>query len=436
METFFRMMDDGVVDNGRAPGSPPVGHSAIDISTMRLNDVMSTEAARPSPTIVCAPDSFKGSAGAPAVAAALARGARQVFPEARITELPFADGGEGTLDALLAVWATPARSVDVVDALGRPVTALFGISADGRTAVIEAAQANGLPQVSDCELQPERADTFGVGLIARHVLDQGVEEILLCIGGSASTDGGVGIASALGVAFTDSSGEPIAPGGGGLAALASVDSAGLDPRALEVRWRIAVDVDNPLTGPRGAAGVFGPQKGADTACVSVLDAGLAHLAEVLAGSSTEASALAATPGFGAAGGIPLALTKVLGAEVVPGSIMVAEAVGLTEALAEADIVLTGEGSFDSQSLGGKVVAAVRDHAPASAKIIVVAGRVALSPAECRDAGITAGLSIAPGPADLAELSDRAEELIEATAAHACVLVHAGASAGLTGAEHN
>ena len=394
---------------------------------------MSREASTLTPTIVCAPDSFKGSASAPAAAAALARGAAQVFPRANISELPFADGGEGTLDALLAVWGTPARSIDVVDALGRSTSAHFGISADGKTAVIEAAQANGLPQVSDVDLQPERADTFGVGLIARHVLDQGVEEILLCIGGSASTDGGTGIASALGAVFTDSSGSPIAPGGGGLAALASIDSAGLDPRALDVRWRIAVDVDNPLTGPHGAAAVFGPQKGADATSVSVLDSGLAHLAEVLAGSPTEASVLAATPGFGAAGGIPLTLTTLLGAEVVPGSIMVAEAVGLSQKLAEADIVLTGEGSFDSQSLGGKVVAAVRDHAPTSANIIVVAGRIALSPAECRDAGITAALSIAPGPAELDELSGRADELIEATAAHACALVGAGSGFAGTGA---
>ena len=390
---------------------------------------MSKEASTLTPTIVCAPDSFKGSASAPEAAAALARGARQVFPDAAITALPFADGGEGTLDALLAVWDTPARSVDVVDALGRPASAHFGISADGKTAVIEAAQANGLPQVSDVELQPERADTYGVGLIARHALDQGVEEILLCIGGSASTDGGVGIACALGAAFTNSSGEPIAPGGGGLSDLASVDLSGLDPRAFDVRWRIAVDVDNPLTGPRGAAAVFGPQKGANPASVSVLDSGLAHLAEVLAGSPSKAVSLAATPGFGAAGGIPLALTTLLDAEVVPGSTMVAEAVGLSKALAGADIVLTGEGSFDSQSLGGKVVAAVRDRAPASARVIVIAGRVALSPAECREAGITAALSIAPGPADLAQLSDRAEELIESTAAHACALVGSNAPVG-------
>ncbi|MDH5147317.1 glycerate kinase [Brevibacterium casei] len=377
------------------------------------------------PVIVCAPDSFKGSAGAPAAAAALARGAAQAFPSARITQLPFADGGEGTLEALLAVWGTPARTVDVVDALGRPTTARYGLSADGRTAVIEAAQANGLPQVSDVPLEPERAGTYGVGLIASRVLEEGVDEILLCIGGSASTDGGAGIVTALGARFTDAGGEPIPPGGGGLASLSAVDDSGLDPRARAVRWRIAVDVDNPLTGPRGAAAVFGPQKGADAPAVERLDAGLTHVAEVLAGSAAEAESMAATPGFGAAGGIPLALTALLGAEVVPGSTMVAEAVGLSQSLADADLVLTGEGSFDSQSLGGKVVAAVRDHAPASASIIVVAGRVALTPAECREAGITAALSIAPGPADLSELSAQAEDLIESTAAHACALVATG-----------
>ncbi len=401
---------------------------------MRLNEAMShdtvpqsTPVPQSAPTIVCAPDSFKGSASAPAAAAAMARGARTAFPAADVIELPFADGGEGTLETLLAVWGTQPRTVDTVDALGRATSAAFGISPAGTTAVIEAAQANGLPQVSDVPLRPERADTFGVGLIARAVLETGVEEILLCIGGSASTDGGVGIATALGARFTDAEGEPIAPGGGGLVSVAAVDVSELDPRAREVRWRIAVDVDNPLTGPRGAAAVFGPQKGADGDSVTVLDTGLGHLAEVLTSSAEEAEALSATPGFGAAGGIPLALTTLLGAEVVPGSQMVAEAVGLSAALAGADLVLTGEGSFDSQSLGGKVVAAVRHHAPASARVIVIAGRVGLSPAECREAGITAALSIAPGPADLGTLSERAAALIEDSAAHACALVAAGST---------
>ncbi|MDO5492719.1 MAG: glycerate kinase [Nesterenkonia sp.] len=389
-----------------------------------------------SPRIVCAPDSFKGSASAPEAAAALARGARQVFPHSEIVELPFADGGEGTLDALLAVWGTQAEEVDVVDALGRPATALFGRSPDGRTAVIEAAQANGLPQVSDVPLRPLRADTFGVGMIAAHVLDE-VDEILLCIGGSASTDGGTGLLTALGARFLDDSGHEVDPGGQGLASIVEIDVSDLHPRATEVRWRIAVDVDNPLTGPRGAAAVFGPQKGADEQDVATLDAGLAQLARVLSAragtasdhqddsveDSTEDSVeeIAERRGFGAAGGIPVTTATLLRAEVVPGSQMVADAVGLSDALSGADLVLTGEGSLDSQSLDGKVVAAVRRHAPQSAAVIVVAGTVRLTPAECREAGVTAALSIAPGAASLETLLEEALPLIEDAAAHACAL---------------
>ncbi|MDZ5077250.1 glycerate kinase [Nesterenkonia sp. HG001] len=390
------------------------------------------------PRVVCVPDSFKGSASAAEAAAALARGARQVFPQAEIIELPFADGGEGTLEALLAVWGQEAEQIEVVDAIGRPGTALVGRSADGRTAVLEAAQGNGLPQVSDVPLQPGRADTYGVGLIARHLLDSGpqggelavgarVEEVLLCIGGSASTDGGTGLLRALGVEFLDTSGAPVAPGGQGLTQIASVDTTGLHPRAAAVRWRIAVDVDNPLTGERGAAAVFGPQKGADDDAVAALDAGLSHLAEVLAAhTGVSAEQYRQAPGFGAAGGIPVGMVSLLDTEVVPGSQMVGEAVGLAETLAEADIVLTGEGSLDSQSLGGKVVEAVRRHAPQAAAVVVVAGTVKLSAAECRQAGLTGAFSIAPGAAALEELLERAPELIEQSAAQACGLLAHGA----------
>ena len=379
----------------------------------------------PAARVAVIPDSFKGSASAVEVAEAMAQGAREAFAEqdlaVTVHTLPFADGGEGTLDALLGAWGTDALTVETTDALGRPTRARFGVSDDGRTGVIEAAEANGLPGVSDVALRPREASSRGVGRLATELLDRGVEEVLLCIGGSASTDGGTGMLAALGARFLDDNGSELPDGGGHLQNLADVDLSGLDPRAREVRWRIACDVTNPLVGKRGAAAVFGPQKGADANSVDVLDSGLGHLAEVLTGTSEEAEALAATPWFGAAGGIPLALTSLLGAEVVPGSTMVAEAVGLSEALADADFVLTGEGSFDSQSLGGKVVAAVRDHAPASARVIVIAGRVGLSAAECRDAGITAALSIAPGPADLATLSERTEALIEDTAAQACAL---------------
>lgn len=351
----------------------------------------------------------------------MAVGVRQVFPEAEVVQLPFADGGEGTLDALLAVWEREPESVTTVDALGRDVQARYGLSPDGKTAVIEAAEANGLPQVSDQPLQPLRADTYGVGLIARHVLEAGVDEVLLCIGGSATTDGGTGLLRGLGAEFLDED-APVAPGGQGLSAIDQVEDSGLHPRARQVRWRIAVDVDNPLTGQRGAAAVFGPQKGAEAQDIEVLDQGLGHLATLLAErDGRSADAYSSAEGFGAAGGIPLSMVALLDAEVLPGSTMVAEAVGLDAALADADLVLTGEGRLDSQSLGGKVVDAVASRAPQPAGVVVIAGAVQLSAAECREHGIAAAFSIAAGSASLEELQAGAGELIQEAAAHAASL---------------
>ncbi|MGJ9404116.1 glycerate kinase [Arthrobacter sp. KK5.5] len=377
-----------------------------------------------SPIVVVAPDSYKGSASAAEAAAAMARGARAAYgPDAEILEVPLADGGEGTLDALLASWMREPIMVPAADALGRPRTASYGVSADGKTGIIEAAEGNGLPHVSDVPLQPLRADSHGVGLIARRLLDDGVGEILLCIGGSASTDGGTGLLTALGARFLNETGSPVAPGGAGLADVRSVDLSGLHPRAAAVRWRVAVDVDNPLCGDRGAAAVFGPQKGATPSDIALLDAGLENLAGVLAGRTTESAAGAepfmATPGFGAAGGLPLSLVALLGAETVPGAELVADAVGLRAALARADVVLTGEGSLDAQSLGGKVIDAVRRMAPASSAVVVVAGTVQLTALQCREAGITAAVSIARGAATLPELVADAEALIEDAAAHLC-----------------
>ncbi|WP_309080856.1 glycerate kinase [Zhihengliuella sp.] len=386
--------------------------------------------------IVCVPDSFKGSVSALGAAEAMARGARQVFDNADVVMLPFADGGEGTLDALLAAWGRAAEVVSTVDALGRPRNARFGLSADGRTAVVEAAEGNGLPAVSDVPLQPLRADTYGVGLIARAALESGAEEILLCIGGSASTDGGTGLLAALGARFLGADGEPVAPGGGGLAGIVRVDLEHLHPRAREVRWRVAVDVDNPLTGERGAAAVFGPQKGATADDVAALDAGLAHLADVVAEAAEaghadtrvapaalpSAAGLRSTAGFGAAGGLPVTLVGLLGAETLPGAELVGDAVGLADALTGADLVLTGEGAFDSQSLGGKVVDAVRRQSPAGAAVVVVAGTVRLTAAQTREAGLTAAFSIAPGASELDELLREAPRLIEETTAHACALL--------------
>lgn len=384
-----------------------------------------TEPVPPGPAVVICPDSFKGSLTAVEVAAAMAAGVRRALGgAARITTVPMADGGEGTLDALLGAWAGSTEvTLEVHDALGRPRTARYGLSAGSTTAIIEAAEANGLPHVSDVPLQPRRADSAGVGELTLAALEAGATEILLCIGGSATTDGGAGVLRALGARFLDADGQPVRPGGGGLAAVDRVDLSELHPAARAARWRIAVDVENPLVGERGAAAVFGPQKGANSDDVAALDAGLAHLARVLAeATGADEVALREGAGMGAAGGLPVALTAVLGAQIVPGVRLVADAVGLDDALAGADLVLTGEGSFDAQSLHGKVVDGVLTAASARAAVVVIAGRVELTAEEVAAAGLTAALSIAPGPATGRDLAANAAALVANTTETVCHLL--------------
>ncbi|MBV1777711.1 glycerate kinase [Paeniglutamicibacter sp. ABSL32-1] len=367
-------------------------------------------------SIAIVPDSFKGSAGAGTVAQAMARGARTAARaagrEVAISTLPFADGGEGTLDAILDAWDIPARSVATTDALGRDVAARYGLSPDGSTAVIEAAEANGLPAVSDVPLRPLHATTFGIGALVNAALDAGATEIVLCIGGSATTDGGTGLLSALGARFLDRDGHELPPGGGSLRDLASIDVSALDRRALGVSWKIACDVTNPLVGERGAAAVFGPQKGARTAEIDVLDAGLRRLAVVI-GEATGRQ-LGEVPGMGAAGGLAACLAGFCEVELVPGWELVAQILDAREILGTADLVLTGEGRLDSQSLHGKVVNGVRLASRPEADVIVIAGSIQLGPDELAQAGILAAYSISPGPATLEELSGQAEGLIEST----------------------
>lgn len=376
-----------------------------------------TADATPAVRVVVIPDSFKGSASAVEAAEAMADGVREAYTDrgvpVSVDALPFADGGEGTLDALLGAWGTEPLTVDTTDALGRPTRARFGLSPDGTTGVIEAAEANGLPGVADVPLQARTASSRGVGALVTALLDRGVEEILLCIGGSASTDGGTGVLSALGARFLTEDGTELPDGGGHLGDLASLDLEQLDPRARTVRWRVACDVTNPLVGPEGAAAVFGPQKGADPEDVRVLDAGLDRLADVLA--RVTGDDLREVPGMGAAGGMPLTLTALLGAEVLPGSQMVAEVLGAEELLARADLVLTGEGRFDSQSLGGKVVDAVRRLTPRNVPVVVIAGSVSVGPDELRRSGITAAFSIARGPRTLDQMQEEAVSAITWTA---------------------
>ncbi|MEU4364234.1 glycerate kinase [Promicromonospora sp. NPDC023987] len=375
--------------------------------------------------IVVCPDSFKGSLSAAEVASAVADGVLDAAPDAVVTRLPMADGGEGTLDALLAVWGAAALITETVDAIGRPTTARWAVSPDGRTAVVELAEASGLPGVSDAPLQPLHASTRGTGDVARAALDAGVAEILVCLGGSASTDGGSGILTGLGARLLDAAGEQVPDGGEGLASVAALDLSGLHPRAREVRWRLAVDVTNPLVGEHGAAHVFGPQKGARDGAAEFLDDALRHWSDVL--ERETGAAVADVPGAGAAGGVPAGLIAVLGAETTPGAVLVAEAVGLPAALADADLVITGEGSFDSQSVNGKVadgVAQLAAASPTRPPVVVVAGQVLLPEAQARAAGIAAAFSIAPGPVELDDLIARTAPRLRDLAAAVTSLVGA------------
>ncbi|MBD5786455.1 glycerate kinase [Cellulosimicrobium terreum] len=388
----------------------------------------STDADRSAPAarplrVVVAPDSFKGSLSAAEVAHAVATGVRDVVADAQVVELPMADGGEGTLETLLAVWGVPAREVSTVDAIGRPRVARYGVSADGRVGVVELAEASGLPQVADVALQPLHAHTRGTGAAAAAVLDDGVEEVIVCLGGSASTDGGAGILTGLGVRLLDDAGEPVPDGGEGLALVARLDLAGLHPRARSVRWRLAVDVTNPLHGERGAAHVFGPQKGAHDADVAFLDDALRRWEAVL--ERETGVAVGDLSGAGAAGGVPAGLVAVVGAELEPGARLVAEAVGLPDEIGRADLVVTGEGSFDSQSVNGKVadaIGALAAVAPGRPPVVVLAGRVLLPADQARTAGIAAAFSIAPGPIALDDLLDRTASRLTDLAATVTSLV--------------
>lgn len=364
------------------------------------------------PRAVVAFDAFKGSLTALEACEAAARGIRSVVPGAEVVLVPMADGGEGSLDALLARGGDEVVT-ETVDAIGRPASARWAL--DGRSAVIELAQAAGLPQVEDAPLQPLAASTAGLGRVVLDALDRGAAELTLLLGGSATSDGGAGLLTALGARLTDASGRPVQPGGGGLAALEHLDVSGVDPRALAARWRFVTDVDAPLTGPRGAAAVFGPQKGAGPDDVRALDAALERFARIGAEAlGVDAASVLDVPGSGAAGGVASVLRALTGGDVVAGGAWFAELAGLDAAVLGADLVLTGEGRFDGQSAGGKVVSVV--HAAASrhgVPVCVLAGAVDARAAAAM--GVPA-FSIAAGAASLHDMQRDAADLLAGAAA--------------------
>ncbi|QKE62753.1 glycerate kinase [Aquipseudomonas campi] len=348
--------------------------------------------------IVIAPDSFKESLGAAAVAEAIARGWRQVFPLAEIVLLPMADGGEGTVDALLAAVGGERRECQVRGPLGTPVQAHWGWL-DNATAIIEMAAASGLHWVAPAQRDATRAGTYGTGELIREALDAGATRIILGLGGSATNDGGAGLLQALGVRLLDRQGAELAPGGAALAELERLDISGLDPRLQQVRVEVAADVDNPLCGPRGASRVFGPQKGANPTQVEQLDSALAHYAQCVAAILGEDHR--DFPGVGAAGGVGFACKAFLHASFRPGIELVAELSGLAQALQGADLLITGEGRLDAQSLHGKTpVGVARIAQAAGVPVIALAGSLGVDYQALYGAGIAAAFSLTPGPVSL------------------------------------
>ncbi|WP_285727127.1 glycerate kinase [Psychromicrobium xiongbiense] len=349
--------------------------------------------------VLIAPDKFKGTLTAAEAAAAISEGVLRVYPEAVITTLPMADGGEGTVEAAVAA-GFDERINAVVGPILKPTAAAWalspasgGLSAEAPvTAVIETAQASGYLLAERTPENALRAHSYGCGQLIAAALDAGATEIILGLGGSAMSDGGTGALRALGLKLLDRHGALVPLGGGNLVDIAVLDASELDPRLATTRIRVAVDVDNPLYGPLGAAHVFGPQKGADADGVERLDAGLRHLASLLREATGVDPNL---PGAGAAGGFPASWVALAGAKLESGVALVAELVGLDARIAEADLVVTGEGSVDSQSLAGKTpVGVARAAQKAGIPVVLVAGQLSVDYEELAALGVVAAASAA------------------------------------------
>lgn len=347
--------------------------------------------------IVIAPDSFKESLSAEQAAQAIARGFAHVFPDAQYVCVPVADGGEGTVAALLAAREGQWMRAVVEDPLGRPVTVRYGLLPDG-TAVMEMAEASGLHLLKAQERNPLHTSTYGTGQMIAAVIGQGAKRIIIGIGGSATNDGGAGMAQALGFRLLDKNGNELPRGGQALATLARIEA----PPALPVAVTVACDVSNPLCGERGASAVFGPQKGATAEMVAELDAALAHFADILEKQGYAEKARHA-PGSGAAGGLGYGLRTLLDARLMPGVDMVLEAAQLAGKIHEADLVITGEGKMDGQTAFGKVPLGVLELARRhDIPVIAIAGSVGADIGNLHEHGFTA---IFPSIARVAPLAD-------------------------------
>ncbi|MGQ9476998.1 MAG: glycerate kinase [Candidatus Bipolaricaulia bacterium] len=384
--------------------------------------------------ILIAPGPFKGSLSAPQAAEAIARGLRAALPEAELELLPVADGGAGTVAALVAATGGRLFSARVRGPLGAPlgekVEASYGLLGDDETVVIEMAAAAGLGLIPPERRDPLRATTYGVGELIRAALDHSPKRIIIGLGDSATVDGGAGLAQALGIKLLDAQGRGVPPGNEGLARLHRIDLSGRDSRLAAVEVLAACDVENPLLGPEGAARVYGPQKGATPEMVSILEGNLARLAEVIAHDLGRE--VADLPSAGAAGGLGAGLVAFLGAELRSGIELVKEVLGFEAKLAPADLVLTGEGRVDRQSSFGKAPVGVALSAKRSGKpVICFAGALGPGAEEVYAHGINVLVPIVTGPLAAEEAIARADELLEAAAARVGELLKLGSQLNWT-----
>ena len=376
--------------------------------------------------IIVAPDSYKGSISALGVAEAMERGIKKVFAQAEVLKLPIADGGEGTVEALVSATGGRFFRKEVTGPLGEPVSALWGVLGDGKTAVIEMASASGLPLVPPDKRNPCLTTTLGTGQLVKEVLDQGLPHLILGIGGSATNDGGAGFASALGIRFLDADGKELPPGGEALSRLACIDTSGVDPRLDSLSLTVACDVDNPLCGPRGASAIFGPQKGACPDTVTVLDNALRHYGEQAC--AITGRQIMDRAGAGAAGGLGAALLFFTRAELKPGIEMVLEAIDFDRLSAGVDLVITGEGRTDRQTAFGKAPVGVAKIAKRhGVPVVCLSGGLGEGYEAIFEQGIDAAAVCPSAPMTLEDCLAQGPSLVENAAERLCRTLKAGMS---------
>lgn len=374
--------------------------------------------------IVIAPDSYKESLSALEVATAIEQGFREIFPDADYVKLPVADGGEGTVEAMVAATQGGIIKVRVTGPLGENAEGFYGLSGDEQSAFIEMAAASGLEMVAPSLRNPLKTTSWGTGELIRHALDAGVKHIIIGIGGSATNDGGAGMVQALGAKLLDADGNPIGLGGGELEKLARIDISELDSRLADCRIEVACDVTNPLTGEEGASAVFGPQKGATPEMIARLDDALTHYAKIIA-RDLDIDVLN-LEGGGAAGGMGAALYAFCGAELRQGIEIVTDALHLDKHVADADLVITGEGRIDSQTIHGKVPVGVAKVAKRYNKpVIGIAGSLTADVGVVHQHGIDAVFSVIYTVCTLEEALESAQENVRMAARNIAAVLKIG-----------